>query len=164
MNSLNKNNIFNYFNYLNDISISHGINLQVLSYLTALGGYIKFPKNHIIVLLIILFLATSWPDIITFYRDELFTKDNKKLGKLEAFKVFITELIVTIILISPLIFIYSKKIAIIASYTIAIILLYLNNYINMKYTIEDNIQSIVLYLFVSYIIYLISDFLIKIIK
>ena len=164
MNSLNKNNIFNYFNYLNDISVSHGINLRVLSYLTALSGYIKFPKNHIIVLLIILFLATSWPDIITFYRDELFTKDNKKLGKLEAFKVLITELIVTIILISPLIFIYSKKIAIIASYTIAIILLYLNNYINMKYTIEDNIQSIVLYLFVSYIIYLISDFLIKIIK
>ena len=61
----NKKNIL--FNYLNDLSISHGINLQVLSYLTALGGYIKFPKNHIIVLLIILFLATSWPDSIIFY-------------------------------------------------------------------------------------------------
>ena len=152
------------FNYLNDLSVSHGINLQVLSYLTALGGYIKFPKNHIIVLLIILFLATSWPDIITFYRDELFTKDNKMLGKFETFKVLITELIVIIILIFPLIFIYSKKIALIVSYTIAIILLYINNHINMKYSMQENIQSIILYLFVSYIIYLISDFLIKIIK
>ena len=152
------------FNYLNDLSVAHGINLQVLSYLTALGGYIKFPKNHIIVLLIILFLATSWPDIITFYRDELFTKDNKMLGKFEAFKVLITELIVIIMLISPLIFIYSKKIGLIVSYTIAIILLYINNYINMKYSMEENIQTIILYLFISYIIYLISDFLIKFIK
>ena len=87
MNTSKKNIIFN---YLNDLSVSHGINLQVLSYLTALSGYIKFPKNHIIVLLIILFLATSWPDIITFYRDELFTKDNKMLGKFEAFKVLLT--------------------------------------------------------------------------
>ena len=161
MNILNKNSIFN---YLNDLSVSHGINLQVLSYLTALGGYIKFPKNHIILLLIILFLATSWPDIVTFYRDELFTEDNKMLGKFEAFKVLITELIVIILLISPLIFIYSKKIALIVSYTVAIILLYINNHINMKYNMEENIQTIILYLFVSYIIYLISNFLIKIIK
>jgi hypothetical protein len=161
MNILNKNTIFN---HLNDLSVSHGINLQVLSYLTALGGYIKFPKNHIILLLIILFLATSWPDIITFYRDELFTEDNKMFGKFEAFKVLITELIVITILISPLIFIYSKKIALIVSYTIAIILLYINNHINMKYIMEKNIQTIILYLFVSYIIYLISDFLLKIIK
>jgi hypothetical protein len=161
MNSLNKNSIFN---YLNDLSISHGINLQVLSYLTALGGYIKFSKNHIIVLMIILFLATSWPDIITFYRDELFTKDNKILGKFEAFKVLITEVFVIILLISPLIFIHSKKISILLSYTIAIILLYINNYINMKYSMEENIQTIILYLFISYIIYLISNFLIKIIK
>lgn len=158
----NKKNIL--FNYLNDLSISHGINLQVLSYLTALGGYIKFPKNHIIVLLIILFLATSWPDIITFYRDELFTKDNKMLSKFEALKVLITELFVIIILITPLIFIHSKKIALIVSYSIAIILLYINNHINLNYNMEDNIQSIILYLFISYIIYLISDFLIKIIK
>jgi hypothetical protein len=42
MNTSKKNIIFN---YLNDLSVSHGINLQVLSYLTALGGYIKFPKK-----------------------------------------------------------------------------------------------------------------------
>ena len=129
-----------------------------------MGGYIKFPKNHIIVLLIILFLATSWPDIITFYRDELFTKDNKMLGNFETFKVLINELIVIILLISPLIFIYSKKIALIVSYSIAIILLYINNHINLNYSMEDNIQSIILYLFISYINYLISNFLIKIIK
>ena len=161
MNTSKKNIIFN---YLNDLSVSHGINLQVLSYLTALGGYIKFPKNHIIVLIIILFLATSWPDIITFYRDELFTKDNKMLGKFEAFKVLITESIVIIMLISPLIFIYNKNIALIFSYIIAILLLYINNYINMKYSMNQNIQSIILYLSVSFIIYLISNFLIKIIK
>ena len=161
MNTSKKNIIFN---YLNDLSVSHGINLQVLSYLTALGGYIKFPKNHIIVLLIILFLATSWPDIITFYRDELFTKDNKMLGKFETFKVLITELIVIILLISPLVFIYSKNIALIVSYIIAILLLYINNYINMKYSMKQNIYSIIFYLSVSFIIYLISSFLIKIIK
>ena len=161
MNS-NKKNIL--FNYLNDLSVSHGINLQVLSYLTALGGYIKFPKNHIIVLLIILFLATSWPDIITFYRDELFTKDNKMLSKMEALKVLLTETIVIILLISPLIFIYDKKTALILSYFIAIALLFINNYINMNYDIQNNITSILIYLFVSYIIYLISDFLIKFIK
>jgi len=161
MNS-NKKNIL--FNYLNDLSVSHGINLQVLSYLTALGGYIKFQKNHIIILLIILFLATSWPDIITFYRDELFTKDNKMLGKMEAVKVLLTEIIVIILLISPLIFIYDKKIGLILSYTIAITLLFINNYINMNYDIQNNITSILIYLFVSYIIYLISNFLIKIIK
>jgi len=161
MNS-NKKNIL--FNYLNDLSVSHGINLQVLSYLTALGGYIKFPKNHIIVLLIILFLATSWPDIITFYRDELFTKDNKMLSKMEALKVLLTETIVIILLISPLIFIYDKKTALILSYFIAIALLFINNYINMNYDIQNNITTILTYLFVSYIIYLISDFLIKIIK
>ena len=164
MNSLNKNNIFNFFNYLNDLSVSHGINLQVLSYLTALGGYIKFPKNHIIVLLIILFLATSWPDIITFYRDELFTKDNKMLGKMEALKVLLTEIIVIILLISPLIFIYDKKTGLILSYIIAVSLLFINNYINMNYDIQNNITTILTYLFVSYIIYLISNFLIKIIK
>ena len=158
----NKKNIL--FKYLKDLSISHGINLQVLSYLTALGGYIKFPKNHIIVLLIILFLATSWPDIITFYRDELFTKDNKMLGKMEAFKVLLTEVIVIILLISPLIFIYDKKTGLILSYFIAIALLFINNYINMNYDIQNNITTILSYLFVSYIIYLISDFLIKIIK
>jgi len=158
----NKKNIL--FKYLNDLSVSHGINLQVLSYLTALGGYIKFPKNHIIVLLIILFLATSWPDIITFYRDELFTKDNKILGKFEAFKVLLTEIIVIILLMSPLIFIYDKKIGLILSYIIAITLLFINIYINMNYDIQNNITSILIYLFVSYIIYLISDFLIKIIK
>lgn len=152
------------FKYLNDLSVSHGINLQVLSYLTALGGYIKFPKNHIIVLLIILFLATSWPDIITFYRDELFTKDNKMLGKMEALKVLLTEVIVIILLISPLIFIYDKKTGLILSYFIAIALLFINNYINMNYDIQNNITTILSYLFVSYIIYLISDFLIKIIK
>ena len=152
------------FTYLNDLSVSHGINLQVLSYLTALGGYIKFPKNHIIVLLIILFLATSWPDIITFYRDELFTKDNKMLGKMEAVKVLLTEIIVIILLISPLIFIYDKKTGLILSYFIAIALLFVNNYINMNYDIQNNITTILSYLFVSYIIYLISDFLIKIIK
>ena len=152
------------FKYLNDLSVSHGINLQVLSYLTALGGYIKFPKNHIILLLIILFLATSWPDIITFYRDELFTKDNKMLGKMEALKVLLTEVIVIILLISPLIFIYDKKTSLILSYFIAIALLFINNYINMNYDIQDNITTILSYLFVSYIIYLISDFLIKIIK
>ena len=161
MNTSKKNIIFN---YLNDLSVSHGINLQVLSYLTALGGYIKFPKNHIIVLLIILFLATSWPDIITFYRDELFTKDNKMLGKFETFKLLITELIVIILLISPLVFIYSKNIALIVSYIIAILLLYINNYINMKYSMKDNIYSIIFYLSISFIIYLISSFLIKIIK
>ena len=161
MNSLKKNIIFN---YLNDLSVAHGINLQVLSYLTALGGYIKFPKNHIIVLLIILFLATSWPDIITFYRDELFTKDNKMLGKMEALKVLLTEVIVIILLISPLIFIYDKKTGLILSYFIAIALLFINNYINMNYDIQNNITTILSYLFVSYIIYLISDFLIKIIK
>ena len=161
MNGLKKNIIFN---YLNDISVSHGINLQVLSYLTALGGYIKFPKNHIIVLLIILFLATSWPDIITFYRDELFTKDNKMLDKMEALKVLLTETIVIILLISPLIFIYDKKTALILSYFIAIALLFINNYINMNYDIQNNITTILTYLFISYIIYLISDFLIKIIK
>ena len=158
----NKKNIL--FKYLKDLSISHGINLQVLSYLTALGGYIKFPKNHIIVLLIILFLATSWPDIITFYRDELFTKDNKILGKMEALKVLLTEVIVIILLISPLIFIYDKKTGLILSYFIAIALLFINNYINMNYDIQNNITTILSYLFVSYIIYLISDFLIKIIK
>ena len=158
----NKKNIS--FTYLNDLSVSHGINLQVLSYLTALGGYIKFQKNHIIILLIILFLATSWPDIITFYRDELFTKDNKMLGKMEAVKVLLTEIIVIILLISPLIFIYDKKIGLILSYIIAITLLFINNYINMKYDIQNNITSILIYLFVSYIIYLISDFLIKFIK
>lgn len=152
------------FKYLNDLSVSHGINLQVLSYLTALGGYIKFPKNHIILLLIILFLATSWPDIITFYRDELFTKDNKMLGKMEALKVLLTEVIVIILLISPLIFIYDKKTGLILSYFIAIALLFINNYINMNYDIQNNITTILSYLFVSYIIYLISDFLIKIIK
>lgn len=152
------------FKYLNDLSVSHGINLQVLSYLTALGGYIKFPKNNIIVLLIILFLATSWPDIITFYRDELFTKDNKMLGKMEALKVLLTEVIVIILLISPLIFIYDKKTGLILSYFIAIALLFINNYINMNYDIQNNITTILSYLFVSYIIYLISDFLIKIIK
>jgi hypothetical protein len=158
----NKKNIL--FKYLNDVSVSHAINLQVLSYLTALGGYIKFPKNHIIVLLIILFLATSWPDIITFYRDELFTKDNKMLGKMEAVKVLLTEIIVIILLISPLIFIYDKKIGLILSYIIAITLLFINNYINMNYDIQNNITSILIYLFVSYIIYLISDLLIKFIK
>ena len=152
------------FNYLNDLSVSHGINLQVLSYLTALGGYINYPKNNIIVLLIILFLATSWPDINTFYRDELFTKDNKKLGKREALKVLLTEITVMIIFLSPLIFIYDKKIGLILSYLFAIILLFLNNNINMNYDIQDNITSILTYLFVSYIIYLISDSLIKIIK
>jgi len=158
----NKKNIS--FTYLNDLSVSHGINLQVLSYLTALGGYIKFQKNHIIILLIILFLATSWPDIITFYRDELFTKDNKMLGKMEAVKVLLTEIIVIILLISPLIFIYDKKTGLILSYFIAIALLFVNNYINMNYDIQNNITSILIYLFVSYIIYLISDFLIKFIK
>ena len=158
----NKKNIL--FNYLNDLSVSHGINIQVLSYLTALGGYIKYPKNNIIVLLIILFLATSWPDIITFYRDELFTKDNQKLGKRESLKVLITELTVMIILISPLILIYDKKSALILSYLIAITLLFINNNINMNYNIKDNIISILTFLFISYIIYLISDFLIKIIK
>jgi len=158
----NKKNII--FNYLNDLSVSHGVNLQVLSYLSALGGYIKFPKNHIIVLLIILFLATSWPDIITFYRDELFTKDNKMLGKMEALKVLLTEIIVIILLISPLIFIYDKKTGLILSYLIAISLLFINNYINMNYDIQNNITTILTYLFVSYIIYLISHFLVKIIK
>lgn len=152
------------FKYLNELSVSHGINLQVLSYLTALGGYIKFPKNNIIVLLIILFLATSWPDIITFYRDELFTKDNKMLGKMEALKVLLTEVIVIILLISPLIFINDKKTGLILTYFIAIALLFINNYINMNYDIQNNITTILSYLFVSYIIYLISDFLIKIIK
>jgi len=158
----NKKNIS--FTYLNDLSVSHGINLQVLSYLTALGGYIKFQKNHIIILLIILFLATSWPDIITFYRDELFTKDNKMLGKMEALKVLLTEIIVIILLISPLIFIHDKKTGLIISYFIAIVLLFINNYINMNYDIQNNITTILTYLFVSYIIYLISNFLIKIIK
>ena len=158
----NKKNIS--FTYLNDLSVSHGINLQVLSYLTALGGYIKFQKNHIIILLIILFLATSWPDIITFYRDELFTKDNKMLGKMEALKVLLTEIIVIILLISPLIFIHDKKTGLIISYFIAIVLLFINNYINMNYDIQNNITTILTYLFVSYIIYLISSFLIKIIK
>jgi len=59
--------------------------------------------------LIILFIATPWPDNITFYKDELLTKDNKILDKYETFKVLITELFVIIILISPLIFIYTKK-------------------------------------------------------
>jgi hypothetical protein len=152
------------FNYLNDLSVSHGINLQVLSYLTALGGYIKYPKNNIIVLLFILFLATSWPDIITFYRDELFTKDNKKLGQREALKVLVTEFTVMIILISPLIFIYDKKTGIISSYLIAVTLLFANNNINMNYNIQDNIINILTILFISYIIYLINDFLIKSIK
>ena len=114
--------------------------------------------------LIILFLATSWTDIITFYRDKLFTKDNKILGKMEALKVLLTEVIVIILLISPLIFIYDKKTGLILSYFIAIALLFINNYINMNYDIQNNITTILSYLFVSYIIYLISDFLIKIIK
>lgn len=164
MNS-NKNNIIDIlFYYLNDLSVSHGINVQVLSYLTALGGYIKFPKKDIIVLLIITFLATSWPDIITFYRDELFKKVNKRLYKIDTFKLLLTEIIVIILLLSPLIFIYDKKIGIIFSYFIAICLIFVNNYINMNYSIQNNIILILSYLFVSYIIYLTTNFLIKFIK
>ena len=83
---------------------------------------------------------------------------------MEAVKVLLTEIIVIILLISPLIFIYDKKTGLILSYFIAIALLFVNNYINMNYDIQNNITTILSYLFVSYIIYLISDFLIKIIK
>jgi hypothetical protein len=86
------------------------------------------------------------------------------LGKIEALKVLLTEIIVIILLISPLIFIDDKKIGLILSYTIAITLLFINNYINMNYDIQNNITTILTYLFISYIIYLITAFLFKIIK
>lgn len=155
-----KNSILYY--YLHDLSISHGINLIVLTYLTALGGYLKFTKNHIIVLLIILFMATSWPDITTFYRDELFEKDKKKKKvKYEIITLFITEILVLFFLIFPLYTIYNKKNAIFFSYLIAIFLLFINNDINMEYHFLVNILIILTYLFISYVIYLISDYLIK---
>ena len=150
--------------YINNISTSHAINLQVLTYLTAIGGYMKFPKNEIVILVIILFLATIWPDIMTFYRDELFSKDNKKKSKREAENVLISETIVIIILLMPLLVIKEKITAIFTSYLLACILLFINNHVNMNYDLENNISSIILYLFVTYIIYLITEFLTKIIK
>lgn len=153
------------YNILHNLSIGHGINLIVLTYLTALSGYLKFSKNYIIVLLIILFLATSWPDITTFYRDELFEKDKKKLKvKYEILTLFITELAVIFLLILPLYLINNKFKGIFFSYLSAIILLFINNDINMEYEFIVNILIILIYLLVSYFIYLISEYLIRTVK
>lgn len=136
------------------LSISHGINLQVLAYIMAIGVYIKYDKKHIIILMFILFISNSLPDISTFYNDENLEDKNSIFN--DALIVFITEFIIITILVLPLIFVSNKFFSLLISYTLSFILLYTNNSYNLHYSNEKNIGIIIFFYSISYLIYLLT--------
>lgn len=136
------------------LSISHGINLQVLAYIMAIGVYIKYDKKHIIILMFILFISNSLSDISTFYNDENLEDKNSIFN--DALIVFITEFIIITILVLPLIFVSNKFFSLLISYTLSFILLYTNNSYNLHYSNEKNIGIIIFFYSISYLIYLLT--------
>ena len=136
------------------LSISHGINLQVLAYIMAIGVYIKYDKKHIIILMFILFISNSLPDISTFYNDENLEDKNSIIN--DALIVFVTEFIIITILVLPLIFVSNKFFSLLISYTLSFILLYTNNSYNLHYSNEKNIGIIIFFYSISYLIYLLT--------
>lgn len=136
------------------LSISHGINLQVLAYIMAIGVYIKYDKKHIIILMFILFISNSLSDISTFYNDENLEDKNSIFNN--ALIVFITEFIIITILVLPLIFVSNKFFSLLISYTLSFILLYTNNSYNLHYSNEKNIGIIIFFYSISYLIYLLT--------
>lgn len=136
------------------LSISHGINLQVLAYIMAIGVYIKYDKKHIIILMFILFISNSLSDISTFYNDENLEDKNSIFNN--ALIVFITEFIIITILVLPLIFVSNKFFSLLLSYTLSFILLYTNNSYNLHYSNEKNIGIIIFFYSISYLIYLLT--------
>jgi hypothetical protein len=136
------------------LSISHGINLQVLAYIMAIGVYIKYDKKHIIILMFILFISNSLSDISTFYNDENLEDKNSIINN--ALIVFVTEFIIITILVLPLIFVSNKFFSLLISYSLSFILLYTNNSYNLHYSNEKNIGIIIFFYSISYLIYLLT--------
>ena len=140
-----------FINKMNYLSISHGINIQVLAHITAIGSYSKFSRMHIIMLVIILFVATSWSDISTFYNDENINTDGSLLNK--TYLLFITEFFVILLLLLPIFTISNKFLGIILSYILSFFLLFINNKFFLNYSNEKNAQITCLSSIISYILY-----------
>ena len=116
-------------------AFSFGMNEQLITLMSVLSGYIMYPKKKIILALIIMTFSNSLPDCISYYQNTYYdTKDIK--ASLEITSIaFISEMLSALAIILPIIFISNTTLSIKVSYFIIIILLFVNLYYLLDYSI-----------------------------
>lgn len=143
-------------------AFSFGMNEQLITLMSVLSGYIRYPKKKIILALIIMTFSNSLPDCISYYQDTYYdTKDVKASLKASGI-AFISEMLSALAIILPILFISNNTLSIKVSYCVIIILLFINLYYLLDYNITKSIINLVIYLSISILIYYISYYTSKI--
>ena len=116
----------------NIVPITFGIEEQMITCGAVLSGFTLYPKKKIIIALIIMALSNSLPDTLSYY-------DEKIGGGVEESKaielssvVFGSEIISTVIILLPFIFIKDKNKAILCCYLLITAILISANYLTSR--------------------------------
>ena len=137
-------------------SMSFGLNEQLIMLSSILAGLIGVKRSTVIFTLILISLSNSLPDTISYYQNShQETNDASKSMKIAGY-VFMTEMIVAVCIILPIILIPDLKISIIVSYLLAILICYLNLLFLMNYNIRESTFQLVIYILIIVIIFTIS--------
>ena len=99
--------------------------------------------------------SNSLPDTLSYYEEKVGDGQEKNLALKESAIVFLSEIISTLIVILPILFITDTKISIILSYVIIFTILIFVNYYKNK-DILGAIYKLPIYILIGFIIWFIS--------
>lgn len=136
--------------------MSFGMSEQLLMLSSILAGLIGSKKEIVIFTLILISFSNSLPDTISYYQNSYQENNDVSKSLVIAGYVFITELIVASFIIAPIILIPNTTIAIMVSYTFAIVLCYVNLRYLMHYDMKQSLSQLVIYASLASTIFAIS--------
>jgi hypothetical protein len=114
-------------------AVSFGANEQVMTLMCALTGFLSKDKKHIIYVLAITAIASSIPDVYSYYRENASKKDVSTLSAAGlGLCVFAMELIVAVILGLPLLLLKGKKKIVMCTYAMGLALIAVNEMYLLK--------------------------------
>ena len=136
---------------------SFGANEQIMTLMCALTGFLSKDKKRILYILAITAIASSIPDVYSYYRENASKKDTSTLAAAGlGLGVFAAEIIVAVILGLPLIFLKNKKTMIIGTYIMGVILIGINEVYILKNSLESGIFAAGFAMIAVWIAYLVS--------
>ena len=125
-------------------AVSFGANEQVMTLMCALTGFLGQDKKRILYVLAITAIASSIPDVYSYYRENASKKDVSTLSAAGlSLCVFAMELVVAVILGLPLLLLKGKKTIVVCTYVVGLALIAVNEMYLLKNSFETTLFAAV---------------------
>jgi hypothetical protein len=144
-------------------AMSFGANEQVMTLMCALTGFLNKDKKKILYILAVTAIAASIPDVYSYYRENATKKDVSNLAAAGlGMCVFGIELVIALLLGVPLLLLKNKKAIAAGTYSLGIIIIFINEMYLLKNSLEQAFLSSLFAMCAVWVSYFLSEQIAKI--